>query len=215
MGHLVITAFEHPFPVAVREISGAGGAKLEYPSKNKQPAWVQNRGYEFVPTGKLELRINGPGTPYQGQKVRETKHRSIEALLSKVFVTIEVGGREAKRAADMRQADLIQRQGRWEVAVEAAKAEHRAEQMRKSILAKAEEWRADQELSAFLAALEQRIPDMNQDQQDVAASWVDHTKANLRGATLLDELPPLRYSSPKRGELQQYLEEGFTESRPV
>ncbi|WP_148061415.1 hypothetical protein [Frigoribacterium sp. PhB160] len=213
-GHLVITAQDHNFPIAVREISGTGGAKLEYPAKYKQPAWVQNRGYEFVSTGKLELRIDGPGTPYQGQKLRETRQRSIEDILPEVFVTIEVGGQDARRAEKQRQVRLLERQSRWEAAMDAAKAKHRAVQIQTFIASKAEEWRADQELSKFLDALEQRMPEMSPEQRDIAATWLGQGRSNVQGHKLIDELPPLQVFLPQAGELRQYLPDAFTETRP-
>ena len=58
------------------------------------------------------------------------------------------------------------------------------------------------------------MPEMNQEQRDIAAIWLDRGKAHVQGDKLLDELPPLRFFLPKAGELKQYLEDGFTETRP-
>jgi len=212
-GHLVISAFGSHFPIAVMEISGAGGAKLEYPAKHKQPRWVQNRGYEFVPTGKLEVRLDGPGTPYQGQRLRETKGREIDALLPEVFVTIEVAGQESVRVAERRQRDLETRQEAWDRADEAARAAHRDAQIRLVIQERAGAWKQDQELVAFLAAIEARMPSMNLEQQAAAARWLLHGRKNVAGASMLDELGPIHYYPPKSGELRPYLQ-GFTEQRP-
>lgn len=118
------------------------------------------------------------------------------------------------RAEEQRQALRLERQSSWDAAIEAAKAKHKAAQIQASIAAKAEEWRADQELSKFLDALEQRMPEMSKEQRDIAAIWLARGKANVRGDKLLDELPPLRFFLPKSGELKQYLEDGFTETRP-
>lgn len=117
----MITAHDRHFPIAFREISGAGGAKLEDPAKHKQPGWVQNCGYEFVPTAKFELRIDGPGTPYQGQKLRTTWGRGIEDLLPEVLVTVEVSARESKKRDEAQHEVLLARQAQWDVAVEKAK----------------------------------------------------------------------------------------------
>ena len=212
-GHLVITALEHHFPVAVREISGAGGAKLEHPAKNKQPGWIQNRGYEFVPTGKFEVRVDGPGTPYQGQKLRETRHRSLENLLPEVFVTIEVGGQQANRAEEQRHRDLLARQAKWDLAIEEAREKHRDDQIREVIAAKAEEWQRDRDLRSFLTSLEERMPDMDEESKAAAQIWLSEGQRNVRGAAMLDTLGPLLYARPKPGELNKYLD-GFTETRP-
>jgi len=213
-GHLIVTAHDHHFSIAVREMSGAGGAKLEYPAKHKQPRWVQNRGYEFVPTGKFELRIDGPGTPFQGQKLRETRHRSLEDILPEVFVTIEVAGREMTRAAEQRQRDLLARQAAWDVAIEKAKEQHRDDQIRKVIAAKADEWKRDQDLRSFLTSLHERMPDMNQESRAAAQIWLSRGQESVQGVAMLDALGPLYYERPKAGELNKYLD-NFTETRPT
>jgi hypothetical protein len=209
----VITAQDRHFPVAVREISGTGGAKLGYPAKYKQPRWVQNRGYEFVPTGKFEVRVDGPGTPYQGQILRETRHRSLEDILPEVFVTIEVGGREANRAEEQRNLDLLARQVKWDLAIEKAREQHRDDQIRAVIAAKADEWKRDQDLRSFLDSLEARMPDMNEESRAAAQIWLSRGQQNIKGVAVLDALGPLYYEQAKAGELNKYLD-GFTEKRP-
>jgi hypothetical protein len=177
----------------VQEVSGPGGEKLAYPYKRSLPAWVFRRSKDFVPTGKLVLLVDGPGTRHRSRTLRESSRQDLTELLPHVFVIIEVAGRELQRDADERAVELGARQAEWEAAMATAKTKHKAAQLRETIAARAEAWRLDRELSVFLDALEQRMPEMNEEQRAIAAVWHNHGRVNVRGSDHFDELPPLRF----------------------
>lgn len=59
--HLTIVTTAGSYTLRIRETPGKGARKLQYPTWNQPkrlPDWQQKRGWEFIPTGKLELVVN-------------------------------------------------------------------------------------------------------------------------------------------------------------
>lgn len=122
-GHLWLVADFGEYSVEIKEIAGSGGAKRDYTREygRRIPRWLGRRSTEFVSTGKFELILDGPLTPYQGQHFRDAKSNTVEDRLPEVFAALDKYHLESDWRAEERLRQEAARQRHWEVAMDAAK----------------------------------------------------------------------------------------------
>jgi hypothetical protein len=92
-GHLALRTAAGVYSVKIKEISGPGTGKQKprlWNEPKTKPAGIEARGWEFVGTGKLELIVNGPETPYNGAQYRDTKTANVEDKLPDLFRSLEI-----------------------------------------------------------------------------------------------------------------------------
>ena len=90
---LRIEATDGLYTLEIREISAPGAKKLPTRSWNEKktlPSWKEQRGWEFISTGILELIIDGPGAKYSGDRYKDAKTISLEEKLPKALASFEV-----------------------------------------------------------------------------------------------------------------------------
>jgi hypothetical protein len=91
--HLALRTPAGIYAIQIKEIAAPGARKVQprrWNERKTKPAWLENRGWDFTSTGKLELVVNGPGTPYSGDHCRDAKTITLESKLPQVFRSFEI-----------------------------------------------------------------------------------------------------------------------------
>jgi len=112
------------YSVKVKELPGRGGQQLaprRWNERKTKPCWVENRGWEFIPSGRLDLIVDGPGTPYDGDHYRDVKTIKVEDRLPEVFRSFEIYQLRAAWKERERQREAEERRSRWEAAMSEAR----------------------------------------------------------------------------------------------
>jgi hypothetical protein len=102
-------------------------AKVEprrWNERKTKPAWIENRGWEFTSTGKLELVVHGPGTSYNGDHYRDAKIVRVEEKLPEVFRSFEIYRLRVDWQEQQRQREKADRRRLWEAAMASAKEQY-------------------------------------------------------------------------------------------
>lgn len=124
-GHLWLKTAQGEYSIEIREIPGKGGAKRgyygDYPKST--PRWINQRQTEFISTGRFELILDGPRTPYQGEHFRDSRSTTVEDKLPDLFARLDTYALEAEWAEQERIREKAERQRQWEAAMIKAKAD--------------------------------------------------------------------------------------------
>lgn len=126
IGHLWIVTKQGEYSVEIKEIPGTGGAKRGYYSDypKSTPRWISQRQTDFISTGRLDLVLDGPRTPYQGEHFRDARRTTVEDKLPDVFARLDTYALEANWAEQERIRVKAERQVRWEAAMVKAKEDY-------------------------------------------------------------------------------------------
>jgi hypothetical protein len=89
--HLVFEVGSNQYTVSIREIPGPNADRQDYSNQSsRDPAWIRSRAWKFIPTGKLELIVDGRFTKMNGDHYREGKRQRLEEKLPEVFRKLEI-----------------------------------------------------------------------------------------------------------------------------
>lgn len=122
VGHLWIVTKQGEYSIEIKEIPGTGGAKRGYPKST--PRWISQRQTDFISTGRLELILDGPRTPYQGEHFRDVRSTTVEEKLPDVFARLDTYALEAEWAEQEIIRKKAERQAQWESAMVKAKEDY-------------------------------------------------------------------------------------------
>ncbi|MEU5308756.1 hypothetical protein [Streptomyces sp. NPDC021562] len=169
-------------------------------------SWVKTPKYEYAPSGRLRITLNG-GITHRQSVWKDTADRPLEDQLPEILQEVDLRGQaaERKRAEEEEQARLTRRQ--WEAAIRQAHDDY-AETFRIRLLEQQEKaWRQAAQLSAYLTAASARIDAMPHGTERTAAeAWLTWATNHIRS---LDPLTrPLRMPEvPKPGpsDLEPFL----------
>ena len=91
--HVIFKVEEGLYAINIRELPKKGGVKIEYRWKLRgtRPQWILDRGYEFIPSGNLELIVEPVG--YGETRYRDGKRKRLEDQLPEVFRRLEISRR--------------------------------------------------------------------------------------------------------------------------
>lgn len=110
--HLTIGTGGGVYTVKIREIPGRGAKRIEprrWGQPKTEPAWLDDRGWEFISTGRLELLVDGPGT-YGGDHYRDGKFVAVEDKLPQLFQSFDIYRLKAEASERERQKEEAERQ---------------------------------------------------------------------------------------------------------
>lgn len=158
--HLIVRTQRGLYGVQVREISGPGATKRDRPGWNHRrtgPSWLDNRGWEFISTGKLELIVDGPGTKYNGDRYRDAKGTSVEDRLPEVFRSWEIYRLQGEAEELARQRREEDRRRRWEAAMELARRRYFEQARWDHFVALSQAWQDARRHRQFLAAVNDAV----------------------------------------------------------
>lgn len=195
---------EAVYTIRVREIPGKGASRLDpapWNSPNRDPAWQRKRGFQFLPTGKLELVIDRRSrTGYQGDIYRDAKSKPLEEQLPEIFRSFDIYALVDERDRVRRDLEAAARTVQWESAMEQARLDC-VEQHRRSVLQhQFEAWANAKAMEQFLEEMRVAVSaNENEAIRAGADEWLAWAGEHVNGA------------NPLRGVLRM---PGMTEPTP-
>lgn len=208
--HLTLIVAEGTYTVKVREIPGKGAAKMKpryWNEPKRLPAWQESRGWEFIPTGKLELKVDGPGTAYGGDVYRDAKSRRVEDLLPEVFRSIEIYALMAQRRREEKERAAASRQVRWEEAMKVAKESYREHHRSEALQSQFQYWQRANAMELFIGEMDRAVEAMEDGEgRSRALEWRDWSAAQVvKINPLLQPLQMPETPEPKAEDLRPFL----------
>ncbi|WP_020013346.1 hypothetical protein [Promicromonospora sukumoe] len=209
-GHLALRTPAGVYSIQVKEIAGKGGQKTARRGWNERkvdPAWIENRGWEFISTGKLELIVRGPGSAYGGDHYRDAKTITVEDRLPELLRSFEVHKLRADWQEQERNREKADRRQRWERAMALAKEEYFAHARWEHFKERSREWQAINQHRGFLKSAraglgqyEGEDRDLIEQQLDEAEQTIDTLDSIRHPARIVPNVP-----EPKAEDLKPFL----------
>lgn len=209
--HLVLTTPIGLYGVKIRELSGQGVKKMEprrWNERKTKPAWIENRGWEFISTGKLELVVDGPGTAYNGDHYRDAKTLTVEDKLQEVFRSFDIYRLRAEWQEREQQREKAERQRQWEAAMEQAKRRYDQHTRWEHFMERSREWHVIRQHREFLAAARPVVDSLDSVQRTDLLAQLELAERTL------NEIDPIQHPEllipdvpdPKPDELKPFLD---------
>jgi hypothetical protein len=180
-GHLWLITDFGDYMVEIKEIAGKGGATRDYSRRydKSEAAWLARRSTEFISTGRLELILDGPLAPYQGEHFRDAKSKTVESRLPEMFATLDVLQLKAEQQERERQRAKEDRQRRWEAAMVEAKAAYVRHERWEHFRTLADDSEKLDHYRRFLESAEGSIRNLPHGEQDVAGEYLAEMRAAI------------------------------------
>ena len=210
--HLTLRAPAGTYAVRIQEVSAP--SKTPVPrrygnQRSARAAWLEDRQFEFVSTGVLELVVEGPGMGYSGGcRVRDSATMTLDERLPRVFRRMELHRLEAEHLAQERERAAAERRRRWEAAMAAARARYDEQAHWEAFEGSSREWQAIRRHRTFLAAAREAAGALEGPRRDELVAHLDFAERRLDEADPLgnpDLLLP-RVRAPKPDDLKPYLD---------
>ena len=144
----------------VRELSAPSEKRVEPRRWDRRPtraARLEARAWEFVGTGNLEAILEGPGTAYGGDRVRDSKTVPLEDKLPRVFRTIEVHRLQLEYRDQEREREAAGHRRRWEAAMAEATARYDKHARWEAFMQRSSDWGGVTRHREFLAAAREAV----------------------------------------------------------
>ncbi|WP_104088728.1 MULTISPECIES: hypothetical protein [unclassified Cryobacterium] len=178
------------YTIRVREIPGKGASRIApdyWNHANRLPTWQRKRGFEFIPTGNLELVVDGRRTAYQGDIYRDSKSSRLEELLPEIFRCFEIYSLAAERDKAKGEREAATKKLRWESAMAQARADYREHHRRTVLGAQFEAWQNVNAMEQFIDEMSATVAAMGDNEsRSGAAEWLGWARGHL------GQLDPLR-----------------------
>lgn len=158
----------------------------------------------------MELAHGLTGRPGRPGRWRDRKTRRLEEALGVILGEIEARAvADARRRREKQQAD-VERELRWQAAMDVAKEQAVREQLPQALREEAARWQEAAALSAYCMALERRIGELNGVADESALGpaqlWLEWAREYVRSIDPLTPLPQLPHTrEPTREELKPFL----------
>ncbi len=177
--------------------------------RSTRATWLDDRPFEFVSSGVLELVVEGPGTGYSGgYPIRDSATMTLDERLPRVFRRIELHRLEAERRAEEQERVAAERRRRWETAMAAARTRYDEQARWDAFAESSSEWHAIQRHREFLAAAREAAGALDVPHSDGLTAHFDFAERRLDEADPLVTpellLPSVR--EPKPDDLRPYLD---------
>lgn len=210
--HLTLRAHAGTYAVRIQEVSAPSKTPVPrrpWGQRSTRAAWLDNRQFEFVSTGVLELIVEGPGMGYSGgYRIRDSGTMTLDERLPRVFRRIELHRLEAEHEAQERERTAAERRRRWEAAMAAARVRYDEQARWEAFKATSEAWHAIARHRAFLAAAREAATTVDRPQRDELVAHLDIAERRLDAADPIrtpDRLLP-QIREPKPDDLKPYLD---------
>lgn len=208
---LTLRAPAGTYAVRIQEVSGPSKTRVPprpWGQRSSRAAWLENRQFEFVSTGVLELVVEGPGIGYSGgYRIRDSATIALDDRLPRVFRRIEVHRLEAEHQEQERERAAAERRLLWEAAMAAARARYDEQARWDAFEAASAEWDSIARHRAFLAAAREAAGALDDRRRRELLAHLDFAERRLDKADPLATpdllLPHVR--EPKPDDLKPYL----------
>ena len=210
--HLTLRSPAGTYTVRIQEVSGPSTTPVPHRYWNQRSTrgrWLDNRQFEFVGTGILELVIEGPGMGYSGgYRIRDSATMTLDERLPRVFRRMELHRLEAEHQAQERGREAADRRRRWEAAMAAARVRYDEQARWEAFEASSEAWHAIGRHRAFLAAAREAAISLDGPSREELLAHLDFAERMLDAADPVHNphclLPQIQ--EPKPDDLKPYLD---------
>lgn len=193
--HLLLKIADDAYTVQIRETSGKGGQKLpahDWRALQKLPGWMRKRGYEFIPTGRLDLVVDGRFTGYQGTHYRDNKRQKIEERLPEVFRQFEIYRRQAEQVVWIRAKEEAREEEQRARNRAKAREEYLEVKRWEHFRGKSQHWQKLRQHREFLDLARHAAQDLDEEAQADVLKMLDEAEAHM------NEMDPLRHPEQLR-----------------
>lgn len=209
-GHLALRTPPGVYSVQIKEIPGPGAPKVEtrrWNERKTKPAWIENRGWEFTSTGKIELVVRGPGAAYNGSHYRDAKSVTVEEKLPEVFRSFEIHRLRADWEEQQRQREKAERRRGWEAAMAAAKEQYFEHARWEHFTERSRAWAAINQHRDFLHAAKEAAESCSAENHDAIWQHLNHAERTLDALDPIRQLSSLvpQIAEPKPDDLKPFL----------
>lgn len=217
--HLIFTVEDHQYLITVREIAGAGAKKVQYDYRSyhfqaKQPAWLRQRGWEFISTGRLEIIVDGRYTKYDGDRYRDGKRAKLEDKLPEIFRKLEIYRLESHAAQRRHELVEEEKQRRLEHAREKAKERYYRQQHWQHFIDVSAQAREFAQHRDFLMQARTAVETYDGEDKDAIIEYLEWIGSRIEArdpATNPEQLLP-KVTEPSQSDLEQYLPSRYQRS---
>jgi hypothetical protein len=210
--HLTLRAPAGTYALRIQEVSAPSTTPVPrraWNQRSTRAAWVDDRQFEFVSSGVLEVVVEGPGMGYSGgYRIRDTATITLDERLPRVFRRIELHRLEAEQLTQEREREAADRRLRWEAAMAAARVAYDQQARWHVFEGSSQTWHAIQRQRVFLAAAREASGALDGPPREGLAAHLDFVERRLDEADPLVNpellLPSVR--EPKPDDLRPYLD---------
>lgn len=209
--HLILKSGGDAYTVTIKEIPARGSAKIDYSeryrSRRKVPAWQSFRTTEFIPTGKLELIIEGRYTAYGGKHIKDTTKIKLEDRLSELFAAFDKYQLEAEWQEEQSQLAAEEQERRRLLAIERATEKYYAQARWDHFAALVQRQEDTTRQRAFLTAAHERLSELDEPERSQTEKHLEQMRRQV------DEGDPLatpslllpQIAEPSESDLEPFL----------
>lgn len=203
-----------PYAVTVKEVSGKGGAKIDYAeryrSPRKRPGWQLSRTTEFIPTGSLQLIMDGRLTTYGGKHIRDTTKTKLEDRLSELFAAFDQYQLQAEWEQEQKRLAAEEQERRRLLAIERATEKYYSQARWEHFAVLVQRQEDTTRQRAFLAAAYERLGELDEHARSQTEEHLERMRQQV------DEADPLATPSlllPQIAEPSESALEPFMKKR--
>lgn len=210
--HLTLRAPAGTYALRIQEVSAPSTTPVPrraWNQRSTRAAWLDDRQFQFVSSGVLEVVVEGPGMGYSGgYRIRDSATMTLDERLPRVFRRIELHRLEAEQLAQDRERAAAERQRRWEAAMAAARARFDEQARWEAFERSSREWHAIRRHRAFLPAARGAAGALDGPRRDELLAHLDFAERRLDEADPLGNPDLLLPSAPapKPDDLRPYLD---------
>lgn len=205
--HLIFQVDKELYAVNIRELPLKGGKKFEdrWELRGTRPQWILDRGYEFIPSGKLELIVDG--IRYGESRYRDSKRKTLEDQLPQVFRGFEITRRYAAVAKELESKKAAYEKRRRDKEAEVARGKYLEAKRWEHFKELSERWRRLENHREFLHKAKIAAQALDSESQGEVSALLE------RAAETIDKLDPLKHpeqlrpkiKDPTHTDLQPYM----------
>lgn len=214
--HLVFEMGGNQYTVGIREVPGPNADRQDYSNQSsRDPAWIRSRAWKFIPTGKLELIVDGRFTKMNGDHYREGKRQRLEEKLPEVFRKLEIYRLELEAAVRKKAFEKAEYERLRAEAIEEAKERYELEQRWQHFTEASAKSREFEEHWGFIAKAMETLESYEGEDKEEILEHLDWAKFNIEridpAANPKLLLPKVK--EPTAADLEQYLPARYQRSR--
>lgn len=166
--HMRIETEHAEFLVQVAELSRSGGAVIPFEERGSpkhrrpprdRPLWIGGRSTEFVPSGRLEVRLWGFLQNFDGTPFRESMQTSttLPDVLGQVVRTIAISDLKVEHRQKDKLKERDERAEQWEQAREYARLRIAETRKAEALAFQVRKWKEAEEVRAYATAARERL----------------------------------------------------------
>lgn len=174
-GQLSIAINGYRYSLRLREKSGPGGERLPpLYGRKALPLWQESKHTRFVPTGRLTIAIeHGYSRDQRQSEFSDIRSKRLEEKLPAILRELEIRALEDEWSRQQAERRAAEKHRRWEQAMERARHDLRENGRADALREEVRRWRTAAELDRYLAAMQDMVSALTDEQERLAAEeWL-------------------------------------------